>query len=273
MTPAKYLSDVIASSHLLITEFQLLGVGHYPDVVSKQAELETKARSLCANIDRLLPVCKDSDIPQLLDDYIFLYPIAFRQPLPQTILTTQLQRLFAAWQAGNKDIAESDIYAVIAISLRAAGAQPSTVDTNPLSSITTEAVTADQLVAFLTLRDQWLATLQAHNYFPDVTTYENYRRLALLTDEPTLPNSNSDEEKLRWYCHNRIDDLSTLSSRLLVCYRRYILSLPSSVLDFEQRTELDTTILNELLRRQDLHPLDREAYRLSITYNHLLLDD
>lgn len=291
MTPAKDISDVIASFHLLITELQLLGAGYYPDVVRKQSELETKARSLCGDIKQLLSVCKEEYIPELLDCYNLLHPIVFRQPLPQSIITAQLQRLFNAWQAGNKDIAESDLYALITLSLRSVVSKSPIVsdcstsipaseishfsgaDTGSHSPVASKDLSPDQLLTFLSLRDNWLTTLRTHNYFPEVTTYENYRRLTLLTEEPAIADISSDGEKFRWYRHNHIEDLSTLSSRLLTCYRRYILSLPSAVLDFEQRTEQDTAILNELLRRKDLHPLDRKAYRLSLEYNCLLLDD
>ncbi|MDE6668692.1 MAG: hypothetical protein K2K26_03285 [Muribaculaceae bacterium] len=266
MTPAKDISDVITSSHLLIIELQLLGAGYYPDTVKKQSELETKACSLCGDIKQLLSVCKEEHITELIDCLGFLHPIAFHQPLPQAIIIAQLQRLFNAWQAGNKDIAESDLYALITLSLRSSASCS-------LSSVASTSLTDDQLLTFLSLRDNWLTTLRTHNYFPEVTTYENYRRLTLLTEEPVIADISSDEEKLRWYHHNRIDDFSTLSSSLLTCYRRYILSLPSAVLDFEQRTEQDTAILHELLRRKDLRPLDREAYRFSIEYNRLLSDD
>ncbi|MDE5878242.1 MAG: hypothetical protein K2H47_12205 [Muribaculaceae bacterium] len=301
MTSVKDIGYVTASSRLLITELQLLGAGYYSNITRQQSELETKARSLCAEIKQLLAVCKEEYIPELLDCLNLLHPIAFQQPLPQFIITTQLQRLFAAWQSGNKDIAESDLYALITLSLRSSTSKPSIdrstsiVSDHPTSTSTSEIshssstdidshslshspvaskdLSPDQLLIFLSLRDNWLTTLRTHNYFPEVTTYENYRRLTLLTEEPAIADVSSDEEKLRWYRHNRIEDLSTLSIHLLICYRRYILSLPSAVLNFEQRTEQDTAILHELLRRKDLHLLDREAYRLSLEYNRLLSDD
>lgn len=286
MKPAKSLSDIIASSHLLMIEAQLLGTGYYLDTDRKQSEIEIKARSLCGAIKQLLPGCKEEYITPLLDCYSFLYTIAYRKFLSPTLIATQLQRFFSAWQSGDKNISESDIYALILFTLRSI--QSASEKLSPTAS-GTEILTADQLLTFLSLRDKWLTTLRTYNYFPEVTTFENYRRLTLLTEEPdiisvapasaissltseTLP-TGSVEEKLGWFRHNHIDDLSTLSNGLLVCYRRYILSLPSSVIDFEKRTLLDTAILEELLRRNDLHPDDREAYRLAIDYNHLLLDD
>ncbi len=67
----------------------------------------------------------------------------------------------------------------------------------------------------------------------------------------------ANETKRGWYEHNRVEDLSTLGSLILRNYRRFIGSLFPTVLDFDEKMELNNRIIAELSTRPNLAPYDR----------------
>ncbi len=140
-------------------------------------------------------------------------------------------------------------------------------------------------------------TLKRHDCFPEVTGYENYRRLALLmrlnldsyfddsqfsvTDLKskkgpiTLSDryDEADEAKWRWYVKNRLEesDLKALPTAILKSYRAFNSSLFPTVLDYEDQQEIDTLILEELSTRPDLNPYERKSYHLLVANRKALM--
>lgn len=132
-----------------------------------------------------------------------------------------------------------------------------------------ERVDREYVSAYLSIKEKWISTLKKYNRFPEVTTYENYQRLALMMHEnldKELGN-NSGRVKHKWYELNKIDDFSTVGSVLLCSYRRFVSSLFPVVFDFDTQLELDNSILSELSIRTDLSPYDRQAFAMALEFN------
>ncbi len=243
--------SIMAHSHYLIMKAQLAGNfrfdGHH--ATSEETEIASQCKSLCDNIGRKLSICRESEIPGLLECYDILYRIGYRRMPDDDFIGRHKRRVFNSWKAGNRNIEECDVFEIV--------------------SKTSTTHHGDAEKARISILDRWITTLDRYSRFPDTTTRENYQRLALVMRQRLdgYFNGNADEMKRRWYDHNRVDDLSTLSSVILRSYRRFINALPLGAIDFDEKMELDTRILSELSTRTDLHPYDRQAFRLALEYN------
>lgn len=253
--------SITAYSHYLVMRAQLAGNLRFDGHNASENELEIakQCRTLCDRIARQLDACKESDIPDLLECYDIVYRVGDKRLPDSNFVNRHKRRVLKAWKAGDKSIEESSVFGMIA----------------PEVSYHPERADVDYVRAYISIRDRWIATLMKHDCFPGVTSYENYQRLAFMMRENLDKGLGYDacDVKCRWYEHNRVDDLSTLGSLILRSYRRYIGSLPSEIIDFEEKMELDCKIVEELSTRPDLDPYDREAFRMALGFNREMVMD
>ena len=228
--------------------------GHKP--TEEENRIAEECRLLCEKISRKLNICRISDIPELLDYYDITYRIGNKTLPDKAFISSHKKRVFKAWKAGDREIAESTIFGIIA----------------PEVAYHPERADKEYLTAYQSIKQKWIATLRKFERFPDATSYENYQRLALMMRENIDREMGGDSNniKRRWYGRNRVEDLSKLSSQLLKSYRRFVNALFPSVLDYKEQLRLDNCILSELSTRRDLDPYDRQAFRLSFENNKKL---
>lgn len=216
-----------------------------------------ECRMLCENVSKHLNYCKVNEMPDLLECYDTAYRIGYKRLPNSDFINRHKRRVLRAWKAGDRSIEESSVFGIVATEV----------------SCRPEKVDREYLNAYLSIKEKWLATLLKHNYFPKVPAYENYQRLSLIMRENLDQDlgNKADVAKRRWYEHNRVDNLSTLGTTILRSYRRFIDSLYPSLLDFDEKLNLDNRILTELTTRTDLDPYDCEAFRLALEFNKELV--
>ncbi len=208
-----------------------------------------QCRELSDRIARRLNTCKEGDIADLLDCYDIVYRIGNDALPDRDFMCRHKHRAFMAWKSGVGDVAESAVFGMIApeVKYQRVKAREEYVD------------------AYLMILKNWIDTLGRHDTFLNVTAVENYRRLALVMKE----NLGSDfhDAKLRWYKNNCVNDLSTLGTQILRSYQRFINSITTDILDFDEKMSIDQKIITELSTRTDLDPHDRLALRLAHTHH------
>ncbi|MDE6096958.1 MAG: hypothetical protein K2G52_12325 [Muribaculaceae bacterium] len=247
------IRSIASRSRYLLMKAQLAGNlmldGH--GASEEENMIASMCNDMCDLIRRKLPVCRDTEIPQLIECYDMLYRVANHKLPDAAMITGYTRRLLNAWKSGNKEIEESMVYGLISSSTR-------------LYPERTDNATKN---AGKTILLGWISTLKKFGYFPDVSSYENYQRLALLMQENLDEYFNGDagDARFGWYVRNKIEDITTLGSLLLESYRRFISTLFQEI-DFEEKTALELAILRELSGRPDLAPQDREAYRLALRF-------
>lgn len=253
--------SIMGYTHYLMMNAQFAGNlrfdGH--KATEEEVEVAERCRVLCDRITRRLALCKENDIPDMLECYDIAYRIGNRCVPDSGFINRQKRRVLKAWKSGFASVDESSVFGMVA----------------PEVSRTPERAEREYVEAYLSIKERWLRTLAAHNCFPGVTAYENYRRLALMMRErlDSRFDGQDADVKRRWYERNKVDDFSTLGSRILRCYRRFISSLSPAVMDFDQKMELDNCIIAELSTRQDLNPYDREAFRLALEFNREMAEE
>lgn len=225
--------------------------GHKPS--EEEALITEQCRMVCSKISLILDVCKASIVPELLDYYDILYRIGNKTLPDSTYIKRHKQRVLRAWKSRDKEIAESSVFGMIV----------------PEASFRQMNADRDFLATFNSIKAKWIATLKKSGRFPEATTYENYLRLAQLMRQNLDKEFGNKVEvaKRKWNESNKIDDLSSISSLILKSYRRFVSSLYPTILDYNTQTTLDNRILNELSTRTDLHPYDREAFRMALEFN------
>lgn len=246
--------DMLASrAQYLIMKSQMAGNmmfdGHTPTAEEKQ-NAEESVR-LCDKIERQLQYCKANEIPVLISCYNILFMVGNRRMPDRAILDRHKRRVVDAWKRGDRTIEESDVFGLIA----------------PDAAYHPETANAEYVRIYLTMKDRWLDTLSKFNRFPDVTTAENYERLALVMRESLDNRFGADSAKMKrkWYTANRIDDLTPLTTTILRAYRQFVTALFPAVLTYDRMTRLDRAVLRALTSRPDLDPFDRQAYQLALT--------
>lgn len=250
------VKSTISYSRYLIIKAQLAGNfifdGHTPS--KEETDIALKCHQHCDIIGYELSTCKEEKIPDLLECYDMLYRLGYKKAPNTELIDRAKTRFFNSWKAGNNNITESSLFGILAAMVKSKKAD------------------SDQTKAYLSILDRWITTLKKHNHFPDVTSYENYQRLALFMHEniDRYTDCDSDDMKHRIYAYNRVDDLSPIGTAILRAYRHFINSLSLTILDFDDKLKLDNRILRELLTRRDQNHYDREASRLALTYNRVL---
>lgn len=249
-------SSVMSYCHYLVMKAQLSGNlcfdGHKP--TKEENLIAERCRALSGKLARSLDSCRINEIPDLLDYYDLTYRIGNKCIPDNKIIEKQKKRVIKAWKAGDRKIAESAVFGLVA----------------PEVAYHHEKVDREYYIVNRTIKSKWITTLKKYGYFPDATSYENYQRLALVMRENLSQELGVYSERLkrRWYESNKIDDLSTVSSLILRSYRRFATSLFPKVLDYGTQMKLDNRILSELSKRTDLDPYDRAAFRMALEYNN-----
>ncbi len=204
------------------------------------------------------------------------YPIGYGRQADANCMESQRNRVYESWLKGNCRISESTLFALLTKDLQNVvnGVRKNKVISVPLSAsnisnqsgshITNSSERVKLSEVYTTILENWLMTLKRHDCFPEVTGYENYRRLALLM-RLNLDRyfDEADEAKWRWYVKNRLgeSDLKALPTAILKSYRAFNSSLFPTVLDYEDQQETDILILEELSTRPDLNPYERKTYQ------------
>lgn len=248
-------NSIMAYSHWLVMKAQIVGNlrfdGH--TATAEETLVAQQCHTLCDKISRQITFCDDNDIPYLLECYDIAFRVGNKRIPDIDFINSHKRRVVKAWEAGDRKIEESSVFGIVAHDVKYRHKQAD----------------KDYFRIYQTIKEKWLDTLRMYDCFSEVTTYENYQRLALIMLEnldKELGNKVN-EAKRGWYEHNRVENISTLGSLILRSYRRFISSLFPSVLDFNEKIDLDDRILSELSTRTDLNPYDREAFRLSLEFN------
>lgn len=249
------VNSIMAYSHWLVMRAQTAGNlrfdGH--SATAEETLVAEQCRMLCDKISHLIALGKENDIPNLLECYDIAFRVGNRRIPDSNFINQHKRRVVEAWEAGDGKIEESSVFGIVAHEVTY---HPKMTD-------------REYFRIYQTIKEKWLDTLRQYDCFPEVTTYENYQRLALIMLENLdweLGNK-ADKVKRGWYEHNRVENLSSLGSMILRSYHRFIGSLLTSVLDFDEKMELDKRILSELSIRTDLNPYDREAFHLALEFN------
>lgn len=254
------MDSLVEYTHYLALKGQNIGLttldGHL--LSDNGAELKSEIRRVCQQMILKLQSCKAKDIAELTDSYSMLYMIGFRAMPDPTFVAKQKDRLFDCWKSGDKTVEESQIYGMLINAVQ----NPSAV------------MPKSQREAFVDMQSRWIKTLDAQNSFPDVDAYERYQRLALVMRDRSIScfSGNLKSAKKKWYEQNKIVNLSTINSKILKSYRQFITSLFPDVLTSSKMMTLDNEVLNELIVRKDLHPYDRDAFKLALEYNRSFLN-
>lgn len=211
--------------------------------------IAVQCRSLSEEIQRRLNKCSEADAAMLLECYSMTYLIGYGRTPDEDYIRLQKQRIFTAWQSGDKGIDDSSVFCILASEMLQRGSRA-----NP-----------EHITAYLAIKDQWTATLLEHNRFVGTSICENYRRLTLIMRE-NLDSycKNQRTVKRRWYEYNRADDLTALDTPVLQSYRNFAAALTPDVMSIRAQNTLDRSILIELASRTDLNPYAREAFRLAL---------
>ncbi len=259
-TPMETTELLVDHVQYILAKAQLAGNmvfdGHVPS--SEEKRNAEECRLLCDKVERRLQSCKVNEIPALLGCYDFLYMIGYRRMPSGNLADRCKRRMIDAWKRSDKTIEESDVFGLIAFD-------------GAYSAGNTD---QEYTILYRSIKDRWLDTLSKFDRFPDVTTKENYERLALIMRENIDSRFGADSAKIKskWYKANKIADLSTLSINILGTYRRFISALYPEVLTHSEQLSLDTLILKELSSRHDVTPYAREAYRIAFALNTIQVD-
>lgn len=248
------MESVRAYSHYLTMKGQFIGLttidGHKPSV--EEIEVRNEIRRTCDRVAKVLPNCMANDIASLTGYYSLLYTIGYCR-LPETsLLEKQRDRLMRYWKSGDKTIKESDVYGMLSDSMH-----------NPMN-----AMDSASYQTFNKLRERWITTLKRHNSFPETDTYERYNRLALIMRDNVDSYFGGDSKvaKEAWFENNKINQFSTVSTKILTAYRQFVCSLFPAVLSSREMKKLDVAVLKELVNRKDLNDYDLKAYQLALAF-------
>lgn len=248
------MESVRAYSHYLTMKGQFIGLttidGHKPTV--EEIEVRSEIRRTCDRVAKVLPNCKANDIANLTGYYSLLYAIGYCKLPESSLLEEQRDRLMRCWKTGDKTIEESDVYGMLSDSMH-----------NSMN-----AMASASYQAFNNLRECWLNTLKKYNSFPETSTYERYKRLALIMRDNIDSYFGGDctEAKETWFEKNKIAEYSTASTKILTAYRQFVRSLFPSVLGSREMKKLDVAVLEELIKRKDLNNYDLKAYQLALAF-------
>ncbi len=249
------VNEIVSYAHWLIMRGQIAGNlcfdGHLAS--DEEREIAFRCKTLCASLEKKLQTCREADIADLLGCYGMLVRLGYNRIPDAAFVEKHRRRFFNAWRRGDRDIDESEIFGMIATDAKY---HPKKIGNEGVN-------------AYRSILEHWTTTLNKYGYFPDTTTYENYRRLAFIMREniDSYLNGNSDEAKHNWYEQNKVEDFSTLGSYILCSFRRFANALYPDVLDYENQVELDNRILSELVTRTDLNHYERQTFLLTLRFN------
>lgn len=246
------IEDVVAYTHLLLMMAQtgenFTFDGHKPD--ENEQRVTEEAKYMATRIEDLLQCCKAKDVQILLEFYDIAYRIGYRKKPSQDFVNRQEERAFQAWLAGDKEIEESQIISML----------------QPKVLFSRNSVAASQIKAYENVIGRWVETLMKCDCFPNTTADENFHRLAIVmrTNLSRFLGDGEIDEKRHWYDCYRVNEISSLNTRMLRSYRRFNSSLYPYIMDFNENIAVDCNILEELVKRTDMNLYDQEAFRLAL---------
>ncbi|MDE6026865.1 MAG: hypothetical protein K2G23_02200 [Muribaculaceae bacterium] len=253
-------NQIIGYGHYLLMKAQLAGNmrfdGHMPS--RDQIEITRQCRSFCESVAKHVASFPIRDLPYILEYYELCYRIGYQQPPKGDFLSCNRERVFKAWVENRAAVEESALMGMMAAESR----------TNK------EKFTKEYAKTYKTIMKDWVVTLKKFDTFPNVTSYENYQRLALIMREnlDRYLGEDSAEAKKRWYEKNKVEDTSLLGTYLLRSYRQFVNSLFPDVLDYDELIELDSRIIEELSLRRDLDPYDHQAFTQLLEFNKIMAE-
>lgn len=252
--PRETAKTLISRSLYVIMKSQLVGNmafdGHTPS--AEERKNSEDSRMLCGKIESQLQSCKVNEIPMLISCYDILYMIGNRRMPDKNAFDCHKRRVIDAWKRGDKTIEESEIMGLLA----------------PEVAYHPDTASAEYVKIYKSIKDRWRDTLSKFDRFPEVTTKENYERLALIMRDDLDDHfgANSAKMKQRWYEANKVNDLTGLTTSILRSYHRFASALYPDVLNYDEKLSLESSILKELTTRPDLDHYTRESYRLSLAF-------
>jgi hypothetical protein len=259
-TPMEATELLVDHVQYILAKAQLAGNmvfdGHVPS--SEEKRNAEECRLLYDKVERRLQSCKVNEIPALLGCYDFLYMIGYRRMPSGNLADRCKRRMIDAWKRSDKAIEESDVFGLIAFD----------------GAYSAGNTGREYTILYRSIKDRWLDTLSKFDRFPDVTTKENYERLALIMRENIDSRFGADSVKMKrkWYDANKASDLSNFSTTILSTYRRFVSAMYPDVLTHDEQLTLDTLILKELSSRHDVTPYAREAYSIAFALNTIQVD-
>ena len=249
------IKQILGYSHYLLMKGQLAGNmrvdGHKAS--KEEVEIAGQYRSFCDNITKRMASCKVGAIPYLLACYDFFYRMGYQRLPDDDFISRNKQRVFKAALGKADGIEESTLIEMIAMDVKS----------NPVKA------GKEYVGVYKTTIKDWVETLRKFHTFPNVSSYENFQRLAIVMREnlDSFLFEDADKAKRRWYEKNKVEDISMLGTFVLRSYRRFVSSLFPGVLDYDEVVELDNQIAQELSNRKDLDSYDRQAFRMVLEYN------
>lgn len=246
------MDSLKAYSHYLAMKGQLIGLttfdGHEQSV--EERELQNEICRVSDKLVKILQYCPANEIANLTGYYSILYTIGYRNMPASSILDKQRDRLVLSWKSGDKTIEESDVYGILLDSTH-----------NPMRPMPP---TYQQILNGM--RENWIRTLEKYNTFPDSNTYERYSRLALIVRDNIDSCSRKESVSAKkWFIKNKIDNLSSVGTKILTSYRQFVNSLFPAVLSSKEMRKLEVGILKELVTRNDLNDYDQQGYQMALT--------
>ena len=112
--------------------------------------------------------------------------------------------------------------------------------------------------------DGWCRALRRTPRFAQLSFAENFARLSILLKENLCAFYPASETRVKqgWVKANLIDNLTDCDTLSLKKYRSFLSSAVSHGITASEYIARDTAALSELGSRTDIHPFEREAYRL-----------
>lgn len=246
-------TDMLASrAQYVIMKAQLAGNMTFDGHTQSAEEMKNaeECRHLCGMVERQLNSCKANEIAILLNCYLPLYIAGFRRMPDSNYSDTYKRRVIDAWHRRDRTIEESDVFGLIAHD----------------AAYHTDKTSPEYIRIYRTIKEKWLDTLSKFDRFPEVTTRENYERLALIMRENLDARFGADcaRMKRKWYDANKVSDLSSFSTTILHAYRHFVVALYPDVLSYQGMKKHDSEVLKELSKREDIHYHIRKVYKLSL---------
>lgn len=221
----------------------------------EEKSIANQLQELSSQLSLHLQACKASDIADLLECYDMAYRIGYQKLPDADMVLRHKNRLVEAWRIKKGCVEESSVFGMIAGDVKYSANTPNN----------------EFVLVYNTILKNWIGPLLKHNTFPGVSAYEKFQRLAMIMRENLDFIDRPNKLKKQWYEFNNVDDLSTLGSTVLRSYRRFISSIPPTIVPFKENMKLGNQILQELVSRKDLDPYDKEAFRMALKFHTELM--
>lgn len=247
VTDSADLTATMAYGYYLLARYQCgvadslaVGLDTHGDV----RELRRFVRLLDRRLDEAVP----AELCSLVPLYELIYRVGHGCAPSTKIRTASRQKCFHAWLHGDMAITETQLAGMIRTDLRR---NPADVDARHLSW-------------YAGVIDGWCRALRRTPRFAQLSFAENFARLSILLKENLCAFYPASETRVKqgWVKANLIDNLTDCDTLSLKKYRSFLSSAVSHGITASEYIARDTAALSELGSRTDIHPFEREAYRL-----------